>query len=179
MRTRGILQREEFPDGVRSEIEKLYNLAKDRYTNKVLVNTDYCPKNVLERKDGSIGLVDFEQACGVGDPAFDLGFLMGHYFIMSVINEEKVEEAIKAMMEILKGYNKEMADLKEDQHDKRVIKYAGAVMVYRITGSSQVSWIESEDAPLIKEIGFHLITNNFKRGFDDVFSFLKKKLERN
>jgi len=179
MRTRGILQRGEFPDDVISEIEKLYNLAKDKYTKAVLVITDYCPKNVLERKDGSIGLVDFEQACGIGDPAFDLGFLMGHYLIISVINEEKVEEAIKSMSEILKGYNKEMAILKDGQHDKRIIKYAGAVMVYRITGSSQVSWIKPDDVPLIKEIGFHLITNKFDDGFEDVFSFLKKKLKKN
>ena len=176
MRTRGILQREKFPDEVVSEIESLYNLAKGKYTKAVLVITDYCPKNVLERKDGKIGLVDFEQACGVGDLAFDLGFLMGHYLIIGVINKQKAESAIRAMKQILAGYNKEMAGLKDKYHDERLIKYAGAVMVYRITGSSKVGWIKSEDAPLIKEIGFHLITSSFKNGFDDVFTSLGKKL---
>jgi len=174
MRTRGILKREEFPDNVKYEIEKLYDLVKDKYTIGVLVNTDYCPKNILERKDGSIGLVDFEQACGVGDPAFDLGFLMGHYLIISVINKDKIEEAIKAMTEILKGYNEEMNSLKDKQHDERVIKYAGAVMVYRITGSSPAPWIKPDIMPKIKEIGYYLIVNEFKSSFNEVFEYLGK-----
>lgn len=177
MRTRGILQKGKFPDEVKKELERFYHEIKNEYTFDVLVNTDYCPKNILERQDGSIGLVDFEQACGVGDTAFDLGFLMGHYLIITVINKEKMEEAIRSMTEILRGYNRQISYLKDNRHDERVIKYAGAVMIYRISGSSQVSWIKPEYMQLIKEIGIYLILNDFTNDFRDVFKYLREKLK--
>lgn len=177
MRTRGILQKGNFPNEVKKELERFYDDVKNKYTFDVLVNTDYCPKNVLERQDGTIGLVDFEQACGIGDTAFDLGFLMGHYLIIGILNKEKIEEAITAMNGILRGYNREMNYLKDNRHDERVIKYAGAVMLYRISGSSWVPWIKQEYAPLIKEIGIYLILNYFRNNFLDVFKYLREKLK--
>ena len=79
------------------------------------------------------------------------------------------------MKQVLKGYDEEMRDLKDSEHDKRVIKYAGAVMVYRITGSSPAPYIKPEVIPLIKETAFPIITNKFDN-FDSVFGFLRKKL---
>jgi len=177
MRTRGILQKGKFPEEVKIELERFYHEIKNEYTFDVLVNTDYCPKNILERQDGTIGLVDFDQSCGVGDTAFDLGFLMGHYLIITVLNKEKIEEANRAMNAILRGYNIERGYLKDNRHYERVIKYAGAVMIYRISGSSQVSWIKPEHAPLVKEIGIYLIINDFRNDFQDVFEYLEKKLK--
>ena len=177
MRTKGILQRGEFPEEVKKELESFHNEVKNKYTFNVLINADYCPKNVIERKNGSVGLIDFEQACGLGDIAYDLGFLMGHYLIISVIRKEKFRDAINAMKQILNGYNEEMINLKDKQHDERVIKYAGAVMVYRITGSSPAPYIKAKDIPLIKEIGFYLIINKFE-DFDRVFDYLEKTLTK-
>ena len=177
MRTKGMLQKGEFPDNVKSEIKSLYDAVRDEHTYDVVINMDYCPKNIFERKDNSIGLIDFEMASGVGDPAYDLGFLMGHYLLMGVIKRERVEEAIKAMKQVLKGYDEEMPDLKDNEHDERVIKYGGAVMVYRITGSSPAPYIKPEAIPLIKEKGFGLITNKFEN-FDGVFDFLKESMTK-
>lgn len=174
MRTKGILQKGMFPDDVRRAIEGIYDAARRSHTLYVVINMDCCPKNIYERPDGSIGLVDFELASGVGDPAYDLGFLVGHYFLMGVIKKDRTEDAIKAIKQVLRGYNEEMARLKDDNFDTRLIKYAGATMIYRITGSSPAPYIKPEAMPLIKEAGFHLITNRFERSTDGALEFLSK-----
>lgn len=173
MRTRGILQRGEFSDSVKEEVERMYQMAKDKYTYKVVMNTDCCPKNVFERKDG-IGLVDFEQATGAGDPAYDLGFLIGHYLIMSVIRKDKMFDAINAIRKIMDGYNEEMNLLKDNNHDERLIKYAGMIILYRISSSSPAPYIDRSNTKLIskmKEIAFELITKSFAK-FDDALNYM-------
>lgn len=179
MRTKGILQKGGFPEQVKTELETLYKEVRDKHTFDVVINMDVCPKNLIQRGDGSVGVIDFELSSGVGDPTYDLGFLMGHYLLMAVIKKDKIENAIKAMNQILRGYDEEMQDLKNSSQDRRLIKYAGAVMVYRITGSSPAHYIKVEHMPKIKEIGFHLITNKFEKGFDGVFEFLEKSLTKN
>lgn len=179
MRTIGILKKDKLPSNVQREVERFYEDVRSNHTYNAVVNSDCCPKQVLERKDG-VGLVDFEMATGVGDPAFDLGFLMGHYLIISVIREDKINEAINAMKHILKGYNEEMDDLKDNNHDGRTVKYAGMTMIYRIVGSSPAPYIDKSNTELIrkiKEIGFYLIVNEFKNGFQDVFGYLEAKLK--
>lgn len=178
MRTRGILQKGDFPEDVKSELNKFYDAVKEKHTYDVVINMDVCPKNVFERKNGSVGIIDFELAGGVGDPAYDLGFLMGHYLLIGAIKKEKIEDAIKAMKQVLKGYDEEMQGLKDKDYDKRVIKYAGAVMVYRITGSSPAPYIQPEAIPLIKETAFSIITNKFEK-WNDVFEFLKESFAKN
>ena len=72
MRTKGILQKEKFSDDVVKNVNNVYEDVKSNHTNNVVINMDCCPKNVFERKDGSIGLVDFELASGIGDQAYYL-----------------------------------------------------------------------------------------------------------
>ena len=136
---------------------------------------DCCPKNVFERKDGSVGLVDFELASGIGDNIYDLGFLIGHYLIMLAIRTDKAEEAISSMQGILEGYKEETKFIDEKNNYERLVKYSGMVMIYRVAGSSPAPYIRADKVPLIKEIGSHLITQNF-HNFDEVFDYLRRRL---
>jgi len=176
MRTKGILQKEKFSDDVVKNVNNVYEDVKSNHTNNVVINMDCCPKNVFERKDGSIGLVDFELASGIGDQAYDLGFLIGHYFLMGVIGRDNIKDAIYAVKEILKAYDEQMKNLKDEEHDKRVIKYSGMVMIYRVTGSSPAPYIKPEVIHLVKETGFCLIINEFEKCFDSLFRYLAQNL---
>ena len=176
MRTTGILQKEKFSDDMIKNVNAVYDDVKSNHTNKVVINMDCCPKNVFERKDGSIGLVDFELASGIGDPIYDLGFLIGHYLIMLAISTDKAEEAISSIHGILKGYKEEMKFLNDNNDNERLVKYSGMIMIYRVAGSSPAPYIKADKAPLIKEIGVHLITNNF-HDFEEVFDYLRKRLK--
>ncbi len=179
MRTKGILERGHLPPEVEREIKSVYDIVKSKHTYPVVINMDCCPKNVFEREDGSIGLIDFELASGIGDPAYDLGFLIGHYLLIGIIKKDKIADAIKAMKEILKGYDDEMENLKDSKHNERVIKYSGMVLPYRIASSSPAPYIRGDIIhliPLIKKVGFSWITERFDNGFDDAFISLKKTM---
>ena len=179
MRTIGILRKDKLPPNVKREVERFYEDVRKHHTYNVLANSDCCPKQVLERKD-SVGLVDFEMATGVGDPAFDLGFLVGHYFLMMAIRNDKLQEGIKAVRQIAKAYDEEMRPLKDGAHEKRTIKYAGMTMVYRIVGSSPAPYIDAGNLDLtnrIKNAAFELITRNFS-SFDNSFEYLQQALAK-
>ncbi len=48
-----------------------------------LVHGDFSPKNVLVGEDDALWLIDFEVA-HVGDPAFDLGFMLNHLMLKAI-----------------------------------------------------------------------------------------------
>ena len=95
---------------------------------------------------------------------------------MLAIRTDKAEEAIFSVQSILKGYKEEMKSLISDNDDERLVKYSGMAMIYRVAGSSPAPYIKADKAPLIKEIGIQLITQNF-RNFDEVFDYLRKLLK--
>jgi tRNA A-37 threonylcarbamoyl transferase component Bud32 len=173
MRTRGICMKEDFGKNVMTELHSLYETAKSKKSCNVAINMDCCPKNIFERSDGSIGIVDFELASSVGDPAYDLGFLIGHYLIMAVIHRAMLDTSTKAIKCILNGYEKEMKNLTDDSFTERLIKYSGAILLYRVAGSSPAPYIEEKIIPLLKKAGTDLITGRFNGKFDNVYSILR------
>ena len=58
------------PDGVLIPVVHGYDRE-----NHILLLSD------VAGKDGKIGVIDFELASMIGDPAYDLGFFIGHYLI--------------------------------------------------------------------------------------------------
>jgi len=121
----------------------LQGLAYDSlttHTHPMLINMDCCPKNILQNEDGSIGLVDFELACGLGDPAYDVGFCLGHYWIFAILNNCP-QNAETAHKELMKGYLKEMKRVEPEEIENRIIQFAGATILYRIFGASPGPYI--------------------------------------
>ncbi len=178
MRTIGILKNGKLPLEVNREVKRFYEDVRNHHIYNVLANSDCCPKNAFERKNG-IGLVDFEMATGIGDPPFDLGFLLGHYFLMIVIRNDRLQEGINAARQITRGYDEEMLALKDNDNEKRAVKYAGMTMIYRIAGSSPAPYIDRSDASLIsriRKVAFQLITRNFSK-FDNSLDYLQLALK--
>src|SRR3989338_9423231 len=58
MRTKGINTNAE----TLRELSRLYQKSLENQTTDILINMDCCPKNLFQRKDGSIGVIDFEVA---------------------------------------------------------------------------------------------------------------------
>ncbi|MDR4517722.1 MAG: phosphotransferase [Nitrosomonas sp.] len=55
-------------------------------TANQFVHLDFQPKNILLDHD-AIAVTDFEKSSTFGDPAFDLGLLLGHYLFYGVITD--------------------------------------------------------------------------------------------
>jgi hypothetical protein len=57
----------------------------NNHTSDILVIMECCLKNIFQRQGNSVGAFDFEFASGVGDPAYDIGFLIGHYLLFTLL----------------------------------------------------------------------------------------------
>ncbi len=108
--------------------------VEDNHSYWVLMNMDCCPKNVLERPDGSVGVIDFEEATAVGDPAYDVGFLLGHYVIDSLLqgHPPRALDAIRAISDSYLAASPECPTL-----TTRLPKYIAGILLYRVDGKSR------------------------------------------
>ena len=79
MRTIGAID-EKLPINVQQELAHLCESTQKHHSYDVLIWMDCCPKNVIVRSDGKLGVIDFELASWLGDPAYDLGFFCWSLF---------------------------------------------------------------------------------------------------
>lgn len=140
----------------KSGIQSLAFDSQNSYTFPVLINMDCCPKNILQHGDGNIGIVDFELACGLGDPAYDAGFCLGHYWIFAILNNNP-QAAMSAHKKFMKGYLKEMKKVAPKEIETRIIQFAGTTMLYRIFGASPGPYIPEREKPGLIETGSKMV----------------------
>ncbi|MFH1607950.1 MAG: aminoglycoside phosphotransferase family protein [archaeon] len=169
-RTTGIKVKDE---KVLGELRRLYDSANTRHKYNVLINADCCPKNIFQRPNAGIGIVDFETASGIGDPAYDIGLATGHYLLFALLNGNNniTESAIES---IAKGYLDEITSLGLEGIERRMVKYAGATILYRIAGSSPAPFIPKEKIPELIKKGSGIVMGNYKNILE-TFPVLRKK----
>jgi len=167
MRTKGINTNAE----TLRELSRLYQKSLENQTTDILINMDCCPKNLFQRKDGSIGVIDFEVASGRGDPAYDLGFTLGHYFLFSTLMADIGKSATDSFGAMLNAYSEEFKELTGDWQS-RVMKYAGAVLLYRISGSSPALYIPEEQIDTLKNKGSEIVINT-PRNLEEIIKILR------
>ncbi len=164
MRSRGI-NCTGLDEKVGEELKKLYISSLEDHTHSMMINMDICPKNLIQRKNSEVGILDMELSSGMGDPAYDIGFSLGHYFLFSKI-AGCPEESLEAIRNQSSSYLREIESIRREfgNLEERMLKYAGAVMIYRVAGSSPAGYIPREMVQDIKETGGRIVTS----GTDDV-----------
>lgn len=128
--------------------------------NKVLVHGDYHPRNILV-EDGKVGTVDLEEA-HLGDPAFDIGILIGSYLLRAVYHPKIRKKAKKAVIEMINIFLKKVKIPENKKNlEKRIKNHAGGLMLARIDGIFRwTKWVKSEAAKKrIREKASSLILN--------------------
>jgi Ser/Thr protein kinase RdoA (MazF antagonist) len=98
---------------------------------QTLVNPDVCPKNVYLYDDRTIGVVDFEFCSGLGDPIYDVGFLVGHLLICGLLHPQ--ESTIRMVDACLDAY---AARCSIEHRMNDVAWYAACTVLYRDSGAS-------------------------------------------
>ena len=159
MRTRGIASIGDIPKDAAAELSRLFDNALKNHTYDVLINMDCCPKNIFQRQDDSIGVIDFELASGVGDPAYDIGFALGHHFLFSALNGVS-DSSVATMDSMFDSYLSEIECLDLKDTPERIIKYAGAILPYRVSGSSPAKYIPENMRVDLIGMGSKVITSN-------------------
>lgn len=109
-------------------------------TRGALVHGDFSPKNILVG-EGS-WLIDFEVA-HIGDPAFDLAFLLNHLALKSIHMPEIADGLELAADGFLTAYTaaaeQPLADVVSSQH---LFQQLGCLMLARVDGKSPVEYLD-------------------------------------
>ncbi|MGV3720937.1 MAG: phosphotransferase, partial [Actinomycetota bacterium] len=139
MRTTGVLPRAQLPAEAEAVVHRLYAAAIECERNGLLSHLDAAPKNVLLAGD-RVALLDFELGAAISDPAYDPGFLIGHYLLMGENNPTMRDAAWSAAVAVASGYRETSPDV-DSEWAARLARYAGLTMLYRLYGSSPAPYL--------------------------------------
>ncbi len=106
-----------------------------------LVHGDYSPKNLLVSRDDRMVILDHEVAV-FSDPAFDLAFLLNHFFLKGVRSPDAVPDLINLVEVSTSAYRKELANAAFDDPLDRVNSLLPMLMLARIDGKSPVEYLD-------------------------------------
>lgn len=102
-----------------------------------LMHGDVSPKNILVAPHGPVFL-DAECAC-IGDPAFDLAFVLNHLLLKSVWHPEHAPALANAFRALKDAYAPDAA------MERRTAPLLAALLLARIDGKSPVEYLTGED----------------------------------
>lgn len=156
MRTVGVLPRAELPPAAEALTRELHAEATRFEKEGMLSHLDAAPKNVLLDADGEVALLDFELGAAISDPAYDPGFLAGHYLLMGENLPAMRDAARGAAGALTRGY-REAAPEVDAGWGQRVARYAGLTMLYRLCGSSPAPYLSEQRYGTIREAGLQLL----------------------
>ena len=141
LRTKNI-RSEKFESDVNAALQDLYEEGQTNAT-QCLMHMDCCPKNILCRADGRIGIIDLEFAQGIGDPAYDVGFLLGHYYLHALLYDLPFQ-SFQAMHFLLSAYDQQQRASNGANFRDRVYRYAASTLLYRSVGASRAKFQNDE-----------------------------------
>lgn len=123
-------------------------------TRVCLVHGDYSPKNVLAGPDGLM-VIDFEVA-HVGDPVFDLAFMLNHLLLKSVHRPAALSAYRAAGVAFLDAYRAE-AGRQLDFDPAYLCGQIGCLMVARVDGKSPVEYLSEVGRLVARSAGTRLV----------------------
>ena len=115
-------------------------------TRECLVHGDFSPKNILVNSERMV-LLDCEVAW-YGDPAFDLAFLLNHFFLKGLLHAPR-DIGTKAM--ITTFWSAYQAGRPASEMETRVSRLLLMLMLARVDGKSPVEYLDSARQQFVRE----------------------------
>lgn len=115
-------------------------------TRECLVHGDFSPKNILISPARMV-ILDCEVAW-YGDPAFDLAFLLTHFFLKALLHAPR-DAGIRPMMETFFAAYRSARPLTE--LESRVARLLLMLMLARVDGKSPVEYLDSARRQFIRD----------------------------
>ena len=139
----------------KAEIEAM--IPKIRDDRRVIVHSDYSPKNILVNADRSICILDYEIA-HYGNPAFDVAFFTNHIVLKSA-HMRQYSAAILNMLTCMTDTYFGMIDFTDAKElEAECIPLLGILMLARIDGKSPAEYITCEKTrQLVRDMAGELI----------------------
>lgn len=146
------------------ELRRLFETEAERLaaTRECLVHGDFSPKNILVSAERMV-LLDCEVAW-YGDPAFDLAFLLNHFFLKALLRPANAE--MREMTdEFWAAYQSERP---APELDARVGRLLPMLMLARVDGKSPVEYLDSSRQKRVRDFARVTMLSRSDRGFHDV-----------
>jgi aminoglycoside phosphotransferase (APT) family kinase protein len=115
-------------------------------TRECLVHGDFSPKNILVSPVRMV-LLDCEVAW-YGDPAFDLAFMLNHFFLKSLLHAPRAAGWRPMIEEFWNGYQ---AVRPAPAVEPRVCRLLPMLMLARVDGKSPVEYLDSARQDFVRE----------------------------
>ena len=140
-------------------------------TREALVHGDFSPKNILIHGDRMV-LLDCETAW-YGDPAFDVAFLLNHFFLKLLYHaprETGIEKMIAAFWrQYLASSGKAAAEF-----EPRVLRLLPLLLLARVDGKSPAEYLDATRREFIRRF----VTVELRRGGLELVPFMQRWLDQ-
>ncbi len=123
-------------------------------THRCLVHGDFSPKNVLLGDDG-LWVIDFEVA-HVGDPAFDVAFLLNHLLLKAIHRPEAVDAYERCTLAFVDAYHAGVP-LGFSGPSSYVHGHVGCLMLARVDGKSPVDYLTPSEQGAARTLALTLV----------------------
>ena len=145
-------------DEIRSEIARLLAVRK------VLVHGDFSPKNILIWPDATrLWLLDAE-AAHLGDPTFDISFLLNHFLLKAVKVRDAMDRMFEAFLHIGLTYRRTISAFPTEGIEEDACRELGFLLLARVDGKSPVEYLtEERDKSLVRKAAMRIIRERPKR----------------
>jgi aminoglycoside phosphotransferase (APT) family kinase protein len=123
----------------------LHELVREtRFQQITLVHGDYSPKNVLVHQ-GAMVLLDHE-VIHIGDPAFDVGFALTHFFSKAHHLPVHRNALIQAATDFWDAYNAEVRNaIWRPLLERRAVRHTLACLLARVVGRSPLEYLGQDE----------------------------------
>ena len=121
-----------------------------------LVHGDFSPKNVLVGPEPKLWVIDFEVA-HLGDPAFDLAFLLCHLMLKSVHRPALAPAYDRCAVMFASTYEAGVPDELSPPWDY-VLGHVGCLLLARVDGKSPAEYLTAEGRARVRRLGELLVS---------------------
>jgi aminoglycoside phosphotransferase (APT) family kinase protein len=122
----------QLPAHILNQLQSL-KVASREAVHRGVYHLDYCPKNIFVTQN-TISVIDFEMASTVGDPACDIGCLLGYYLWWGMVAASK-KTCLETIRAIFQAYQTGVTTLWTDICS-RIAPFAATVILSRLASHS-------------------------------------------
>jgi len=131
-------------------------VARLTSTLTCLVHGDFSPKNVMVG-DGGLWVLDFE-VTHLGDPTFDVAFLLHHLLIKSVHRPAHAQRLQELGSAFLLAYDEARSrDVKASMDLQFMLQNVGCLALARVDGKSRVDYLSDASESAVRSLARNLI----------------------
>lgn len=138
-----------------AEIEAVVGEMAGR--RRCLTHGDFSPKNVLVGPDNQeLWVIDFEVA-HLGDPAFDVAFLVSHFLLKSLYRPRDAATFARCVIKFTDSWSKSIS---HDLHPSwpAISRQVGCLLLARVVGKSPVEYLDEPARQKATQLGLGLLS---------------------